>query len=218
MSTTLSSLRSKTRYFLDETATAGVTWLNAELNQYINDAERWLWAELCKVDDSFGLRESTATLVQAQTDYLYPSDIQGRDIRSLYVYTTGSDPWKKVEKGSYEEVLAQGNTQTTYPYKYCPMDGYFKTGPPPDASGYTLRIAYTRQPTAMSADVDTMDSDDEYGALIACQAALLALTRTGGDKTTIEKEFTKLFDAAFSDTGPDDLIQQTPLWKYKEDI
>lgn len=218
MATPLSSLRSKTRYFLDEIAAAGVTWLSAELNGCINDSERWLWSELCKTDDSFGLREGTATLVQAQTDYNYPSDILGRNIRSLHTYTTGTDPYSPVRKGSYEEVIAEGTTQNEYPAKYCCMDGYFKIGPPPDASGYTLRIAYTRQPTAMTQDTDNMDSDDEYAALIACQAALLALTRTGGDKSSIEKEFTKLFDAAFADTGPDDLIQQTPLWKYKEDI
>lgn len=218
MSTTLSSLRSRTRYFLDELASAGVTWLSAELNQYINDAEQWLWSELCKTDDSFGLREGTATLVQAQTEYNYPSDMLGRNVRSLYAYTTGTDPQKKVDKGTYEQVMAEGTSQVEYPYKYCPMDGYFKVGPPPDNSGYTLRIAYTRQPTALSSDVDVMDSDDEYAALIACQAALLALTRTGGDKSAIEKEFTKLFDAAFGNTGPDDLLQQSPLWKYKEDI
>jgi hypothetical protein len=218
MSTTLSSLRSKARYWLDETATAGVTWLNAELNQYINDAEAWLWAELCKTDDSFGLRESTATLVQAQTEYAYPSDILGRNIRALYAYDSSTDPWHKVEKRAYEEVIAEGTTQTEYPYTYCCMDGFFKIGPPADASGFTLRIAYARQPIPMSDDSDTMDSDDEYAALIAIQAALLALTRTGGDKTTLEKEYVKLFDAAFSNTGPDDLLTAEPLYKYKADF
>lgn len=218
MSTSLSQLRSRCRYYLDETASAGVTWLNAELNQYANDMQQWLWSELCKADDSFGLRESTATLVQAQSDYNYPSDILGRNVRSLYVYTTGTDPYTKVEKGTYEEVIAQGSTQTTYPYKYVCMDGYFKVGPPPDASNYTLRIAYTRQPTSLSADGDTMDSDDEYADLIACGMALRALTRTGGDKSTIEKEWKLLYDAALGNTGPDDLLTAKPLYRYKNDI
>ncbi len=218
MATSLSSLRSRTRYFIDETSSSGVTWLSAELNQYINDSQRWLWSELCKTDDSLGLREATATLVQAQTDYNYPSDILGRNIRSLYCYTTSSDPYMKVEKGSYEEVVAEGTTQTERPYKYCCMDGYFKVGPPPDASGYTLKIAYTRQPTEMTSDTDNMDSDDEYAALIACHAALLALTRTGADTKMIEARHAELFNAANADTGPDDLLTAKPLYKYKAEV
>jgi hypothetical protein len=218
MSTTLLQLRTRTRLFLDETAAAGVTWGNTELNQYINDAQQWLWSELCKTDDSFGLREATATLVQAQTDYNYPSDILGRNIRSLYAYGSSTDPWKKVERRTYEEVMAEGTTQTEYPYKYCCMDGFFKVGPPPDASGDTLRIAYTRQPTALSDDGDTMDSDDEYAALIACEAATIALARTGGDKTTIKEEWTKLFDAAFGNTSADDLLTAQPMYRYKSDF
>ncbi len=217
MTTTLASLRSKTRYFLDETASSGVTWLNDELNQYINDAQAWLWAELCKADDSFGLREATATLVQAQADYIYPSDILGSNIRSLYAYSSGGE-WKKVHRKNYEEVIAEGVTQADYPNKYCAMDLYFKVGPPPSAAGYTLRMSYTRKPTEMTQDGSNMDSDDAYGALIACQAALLALTRTGGDKSTIEKEWKKLYDAAIGNTGPDDLLTATPLYRYQNEI
>ena len=218
MSTTLSSLRSKTRYWLDETASSGVTWLNAELNQYINDAEQWLWSELCKTDDSFGLREATTTLVQGQDDYHYPSDILGRNIRALYAYNSSTDPWKKIDKRAYEEVIEEGTTQSAYPYKYCCMDGYFKIGPTPDNSGYSLRIAYTRKPTAISGDADTMDSDDEYASLISAQAALFALARTGGDKSAIEREFKKLLDAAFGNTGPDDLLTCENLYRYKADF
>lgn len=213
MSTTLAQLRSRVRYFLDEAS--AVAWADAELNQYINDAEQWLWSELCKRDDSFGLRESTTTLVQAQTDYNYPSDILGRNIRALYAYTTDSDPRNKVHKDTYEAIMAEGTSQTSYPAKYCCMDGYYKIGPPADASGYTLLVAYTRQPTAMTEDTDTMDSDDEYAALIAAEAALIGLTRTGGDKSGIKAQQEKLFDAAFGNTGPEDLLTATPLFKYK---
>ena len=215
MSTTLATLITKTQRFLDDTD--GDVWGDSELTAHINAAESWLWSELCKRDDSFGMREATATLVQAQTEYNYPSDILGRNIRALYAYTTGTDTRRKVQKGSYEEVVAEGETQTAYPYHYCSMDGYFKIGPPPDDSGYTLKIVYTRKPTAMSDDADTMDSDDDFADLIAAEAALYALTRTGGDKQEIEMQHKKLFDAAFGNTGPDDLLTAYPLYRYQSD-
>lgn len=218
MATTLLQLRGRTRYFLDELATSGVTWLNAELNQYINDAQYWLWSEFCKQDDSFGLREASQTLVSGQTDYNYPSDILGRNLRSMYAYTTTTDPWQKVEKGTYEEVIGQGSSTASYPSKYCCLDGFFKIGPPPDSSGFTVRISYTRMPTVMTSDDENMDSDDIFAELIAAEAAIRALARTGGDASPIKGQHAKLLNAAFGNVGPDDLLTATPLFRYKADF
>lgn len=214
MATTLSSLRSKAQTYLDDTA-ANV-WTAAELNTDINDSERWLWNTLSNADPSFALRESTATLVQAQINYNYPSDILGRNIRALFAYTSGSDPWNKVEKAGLEELVAEGVTQRPYPFKYVSLDGYFQIGPPPDASGYTLRIYYHRKPTAMTQDSDPMDSDDVFAEVIAIGAAINALSRKNGDTSALEAKRKLLYEEAVRAATPEDIYQAKLVWKYKE--
>lgn len=213
MATTLSTLRSAVRRFLDE-STAG-TWSNADLNQYINDSELAMWMDMSEIDPSFGLRESTGTLVQAQTDYLYPTDILGRNIRSLYCYTSSTTTWYKVDHASYSEVIEEGTSQRAYPYKYVCMDGFFKIGPPPDASGYTIRIAYTREPTAMTQDSDSMDSDDCFAEAIAIGAAIRALERTGVDTTALQKRQDKAVNQIIGSTQPNEPRSAKCAWEYK---
>lgn len=215
MATTLSQLRVRTRYYIDELEdTSPVTWTNAELNQYLNDEQRWLWVYLSKQDDSFGLRESTASTVQGQTNYNYPSDILGNSVRSLYAYTTSSDPQTKVQRGSIEEVIAEGITQSNPPVKYACLDGYFQIGPPPDSTVYTLRIYYNRAPTIMSGDSSAMESDDDYAEQIAMGAAVRALRRIGRDTQAMEAKRQELLVEAARSNSSDDFLQVTPAWKY----
>lgn len=215
MSTTLTQLRNRTRIFLDDTTTNN--WSSDDLDIYINEAESSLWQKLCEYDSSFGLRESTATLVESQVDYTYPEDILGRNVWSLFSYLTSTGIWYRVTRKNYDQVIDEGMTARDYPRAYCCMDGFFKIGPPPTSAGYSLRLAYTRQPTAMSADASPMDSDDEYKELIACDAALRALERKGGDTKTFELLTTRkaelLADAVRSIT-PNDLQQTYPSWRY----
>jgi len=215
MATTLAQLRTRVRYFVRDPDSK--TFLDAELDIYINEAQLEVAAFLCKNEGDFLLREATTTLTQAQVDYHYPSDIFGRNIRALYVY--GADPtcYVKVERGTLEEVYATGMTQDTYPTKYVCLDGYFKVGPPPDSSGYTMMIAYIRQPTALVSGADVMDADDEFKELIAVSAALRAMEPRGG-KESIEflaaRQQSLLVEAARLITK-EDLIQGYLAWEYQ---
>ena len=214
MSTTLAQLRARTRYYIDETDdTTPVTWTNAELNQYLNDEQRWLWVFLSKQDDSFGLREGTASSVQAQTNYNYPSDILGNSIRALYRYTSSTDPQIKMDRVSIEDVVAEGITQST-PAKYACLDDYFQIGPPPDSTTYTFRIYYNRAPTTMSADGSNMESDDDYAEQIAMGAAVRALRRIGRDPSLIEQKRQELLSEAARSNSADDFLTAKLAWKY----
>jgi hypothetical protein len=215
MATTLQQLRVRTRYFIDEMEdTTPVTWTNAELNQYLNDEQRWLWVYLSKQDDSFGLRESTMTTVDGQANYVYPSDILGNSIRALYAYVTGDSPQHKVKRGSIEEVAEQGIYRSNPPEKYACLDGYFQVGPPSNDAGYTLRIYYNRAPTQMTTDGSNMESDDDYAEQIAMGAAVRALRRIGRDTQAIEVKRQELLQEAARSNSADDLMQVSPAWKY----
>jgi hypothetical protein len=215
MATTLAQLRARTRYYIDETEdTSPVTWTNAELNQYLNDEQRYLWSTLSKADDQFGLREATASTVQGQTDYVYPSDILGNSVRALYAYTTSSDPQEKVTRGSLEEVFAEGTAQGNPPKRYACLDGYFKVGPPPDSTVYTFLMQYTRVPTTMTVDGSNMDTDDDYAEHIAMGAATRALRRIGRDPGLIEQKRQELLQEAIRSNSPDDFLTAKPAWKY----
>jgi len=214
MTTTLAQLRARTRYFIDELEdTSPVTWTNAELKQYINDEQRWLWVYLSKQDDAFGLREATRSTVQAQTNYLYPSDILGNSIRAIYRYTSDTDPQVKMNRGSIEEVVEEGITQDA-PIRYACLDGYFQLGPPPGSTVYTLRIYYNRAPTLLSADSDTMESDDDYAEQIAMGAAVRALRRIGRDTQALEVKRQELLQEAARSNSADDFLQMKPVGKY----
>lgn len=212
MSVTLADLRSRVRYYLDDLD--GQTWSADELNGYINDAERWMWNTLSNADPSFGLREATATLVEGQNSYVYPSDILGRNVRALYVYAAGSGAWKKVEKCGLEELVSAGFDPAPYPEKYTCLDGYFQVAPTPDASGYTMRMYYHRRPTQMSQDSDNMDSDDCFADLIAVDAAIRALARTGGDASVLTARKAQLHEEAIRAATPEDIYQAKVVWKY----
>ena len=214
MTTTVAQLRARTRYYIDEIEdTSPVTWTNAELLQYLNDEQRWLWVYLSKQDDAFGLRESTASTVQGQTNYVYPSDILGNSIRSLYLYTTSTDPQVKMLRGSIEEVVEEGITQDA-PRKYACLDGYFQVGPPPDSTVYTMRIYYNRAPTLMTVDGSNMESDDDYAEQIAMGAAVRALRRIGRDTKALEDKRAELLQEAARSNSADDFLTIKPAGKY----
>lgn len=215
MATTLSQLRLRTRYYIDELEdTSPVTWQNVELNQYLNDEQRSLWVYLSKQDDSFGLRESTTATVDGQSNYNYPSDILGNSIRALYAYATGDSPQVKVKRASIEEVVELGISTNNPPDKYACLDGYIQIGPPSSGTGYTLRMYYNRAPTQMTSDSPNMETDDDYAEQIAMGAAVRALRRIGRDTAAMEAKRQELLQEAARSNSADDLMQASPAWRY----
>lgn len=214
MSVTLSDLKTRIRYLLRDTTS--LTFADAELLLCINESQNETAAFLCKQEGDFLLREATATLVDGQTDYPYPADIFGRNIRALFVYGTDPTLYRKIERATLEEVYEEGMVKAAYPRKYCCLDAYFKLSPPPDDSEKTLRIDYIRQPTALAADADPMDADDEFKELVCVSAALRALEPRGG-KESIEilaqRQVALMAEAARLITK-EDILQAKLAWKY----
>jgi hypothetical protein len=174
-----------------------------------------LWLDMCETDPSFGLRESTTSLGSGVADYMYPSDILGRNVVNLYWYGTSSgEPWKKVRPGSYDEVVDEGVVIGS-PNVYCCMDGFFKLGPPGGTDSITLRIAYTRRPTTLVNGSDEMDSDDAFAEAIAIGAAIRALERTGVDISPLEKRQSKAIQAALGATQPNEPRFARQVWHYR---
>lgn len=214
MATTLTQLLAATRRFLDE-ASAG-TWTDADLTQYINDSQQQLWLDMCETDPSFGLRESLGTMGSGVSDYLYPSDILGRNVVALYVYGTGTGvTYSKVSAASYDEVIAEGTILSDFPNVYCCMDGFLKIGPPGGTSQNLMRMAYTRRCTTLSNGSDEMDSDDCFAEAIAIGAAIRALERTGVDIAFLEKRQAKALQAAVGATQPNEPRYARQVWNYK---
>lgn len=212
MSTTLATLRTKTRINLDDAS--GLNWSDAIIDSHINDALRAIWTLLCDSDEAFGQREATATMVDGQADYPFPADIFGRRIRALYAYDAATDDWSEIKKAGLEEVVEEGMTKVDSPYRFCTLDGYLKLGPPPGSAANTLRIFYTRQPTVLTAATDTMDADDEYAEAIACDAAIRARLPKGGDVTALTMKKAELMAEAQKSVMSDALLQAKMVWNY----
>jgi hypothetical protein len=212
---TLEQLRTRVRLFIRDPNANTVP--NAEIDQCVNDALRDTASFLSKQEGDFLLREATSVLVNAQVDYTYPADIFGRNIRALWTYApSGATSYCKVERATLEEVFSLGTRSAVYPTKYCCLDGYFKIGPPPDASGYLLRINYIRQPTVMTNPGDNMDADDEFKELIAVSAAIRALEPRGGVESIqmLTARQQALMTEAARLITKEDTIQAYPAWKY----
>lgn len=220
MATTLAQLRARVRLYVNEplvgTATDGVTFGNAEIDQNVNNAQRFLWQTLCKSDSSFGLREAIAATIQGQTDYSYPSDILGRNIRALFMVATAdaTGTLEKIEKDTVENVLALGMDEDS-PERYVCLDGYFKVGPPPDAEGYTFHIFYSKDPATLATGTDEMDSDDELADIIALDAAIQCLRRVNANVDHLTQRYSDLVNEAVNSMTADDMVASEPAPDYR---
>lgn len=216
MATTLANLRTRVRYNIKDTD--ATTWTNAEVDQRINDAERKLWAKLAKDDPSFGLREATFSFAQADENIAYPTDILGRQIHALYVYAASTDPKIEVKRGSLQQVMGEGTTQTEHPWFWTPLDGYYKIGPPKDATTYTGQVFYTRKPTAMTDAANNMDSPDELAEAIAIEAAIECFVPRGLDVKFLQLAFEREWVAAVQAMTVEGLLTAEVLDNYKEEF
>jgi len=172
--------------------------------------------DLAESNPSFGLREAYATLVQGQTDYPYPLDILGRNVRELWTYDAATNDWYQINQASFQEVTGLGKTQNMYPALYTCLDGFFKVGPPPDASGWLLRIVYGIKPTAMTvgSDADVMSSEDFMAEAIAVGAAIRTLEPTGVDIAFLEKRQLKAMSQILGAIQENEPRQAYLAWKY----
>ena len=192
MSTTLSTLRTRVRRYLDE-PTPG-RWTNVNLNAYINEGIQFAQAEVDKANPDYFLREATFTAADGITEAALPSTILGHRIRSLHFFngsTIASGEPDRVTPGQLEWIH-QNQYYSGIPLSYYPFAGYIVWAPATEKTS-TFKYIYAKKEVDLSADTDTVGAiSDEYTDIIALYAAIMAKESkeipTGGLRALLERK------------------------------
>ena len=175
MSTTLSTLRTRVRRYLDE-STAD-RWSNTDLNAYINEGIRFAQAEVDRANPDFFLRECTFTASAGTTEAALPSGILGHRIRNMWVFPSSivaTGMAYRSTPGQLEWIIQNQFYSGTHPESYYSYAGYM-TWAPMISSTSTFKFIYSKKESDLSADTDTVDAiSDEYTDIIALYAAVMA--------------------------------------------
>lgn len=203
MAKTLAQIRAKVRYYIDELEDSSpVTWQNAELNAYINDAQDFLLSEMMKVNPDYSLYRGTTSTVASQAAYTPPSDIYGNKLRGLWGYVSAaSDRWE-IQYKSNDTIMGLQHI-TGRPRYYTIIDGGIVLAPKPD-SVYTLEMWYTARPIELALDSSNSWFKDEEVEAIAAWAAIKALNRIDRDATKVVKQLDILMSQIKANISQDD--------------
>jgi hypothetical protein len=209
---TLEQIRAKTRYYIDETDdTTPTTWQNAELNEYINDAQIFVLSEMVKVNPDYGLTRATASTVAATSTYVMPADLFGNKFRGAWRYSSTTGNRVELQYKSNDTIMAGQHLQGP-PIYYTFIDPSLVLAPIPDGV-YTLEMWYTARPTTLSSDSDNCWFKDEEVEALAAWAAIKALNRIDRDPTKVAKTLDVLMSQIKANITPDDnlVIEYAPL-------
>lgn len=185
---TRADIRSKARKKLGETT--GVFWLDAEINGWMEDAQKDIvWrAKLKKTQGTFTTLTDTSRYVVSA---ILPNCL--RILGKVWIYDSSESKWRKVDYISEESLNVQypdwPNAAATRPILYTEdMDkDYFEFYPKPYAAcvgtNY-VRVDYCSMPLAMTSDSSAPDLDLKgvlHGAVIDWVVATGFESRGYGD-------------------------------------
>jgi len=175
MSTTLSTLRTRVRRYLDESSAD--RWSNTDLNAYINEGIRFAQAEVDRANPDYFLRESTFTASAGTTEAALPSTVFGHRIRNIWCFPSSVSATglpHRVSPGQFEWIAQNQYYSASYPESYYSFAGYIVWAPMLSSTA-TLKYVYAKKEADLSADTDTIDAiSDEYTDIISIYAAILA--------------------------------------------
>ena len=129
MSTTLSTLRARTRRYLDETTAD--RWTDTAVDAYVNEGIRFAQSEIDMANPDYFLRESTFTAAGGTSEAAFPSTIYGHKIRNVQLYedsTTATGMPYRLQPGQLEWIY-QNQHYSGRPEVYYPFAGYMIWGP-----------------------------------------------------------------------------------------
>ena len=211
MSTSLSTLLTQTRDYLDE-STAG-RWTEAELRRYINQGLRQVQSQIQAANEDYFLRVETASAASGTYELAFPSDIWGNKLRAVYYYqdkgTAASGTPYKVPPTSLEAVYDNLNV-SGIPGGYAYHAGYIRWAPILDTQG-TFRFIYALKETAFATD-GSDDSDnlgqiaDEHTDCIALYAAIMARGKVGAPTKELTDMYKTRMQQIMNDVTPNDPI------------
>ena len=187
MTTSLSTLRTKTRDYLDESSAD--RWTDAEVTRYINSAILWLQGMIERANSDWFLRVETFTAAAGASGAAFPSDVWGNKIRSMWCYpnsTQATGQGYRVAPGQLDWIMQNLHSSGDYPYHYAMHAGYLRWAPMIQYDS-TFRYIYAKKETPLAADADLMDRiEDEHADLVAMYAAKIAFEKVGANTVFLE--------------------------------
>ena len=202
MSTSLTTLLTKTRDLLDETTADRFT--DAELTRYVNQGLRQVQSQIQTANEDYFLRVETATAAKGSYELAFPADIWGNKLRGLWYYdntVSASGTPYRVEPSSLEDVYANLNLTGT-PTSYTYHAGFLRWCPVLTNIG-TFRFIYAMKETELSAGTDTLGQvADEHTDCISLYAAILARTRIGADTKQLYDFYNQRMNQIMNDVQP----------------
>lgn len=170
MATALSVLEQRVQTLYDVSGSAVLS--SAELDQFINDAYRTLWAMVVAINKDFRITTLPFTLASGQQSQAFPTDFM--EIRFVRL-NPGTDNQIYLSKAGAKT----GSQQWDRSYR--PAGTAVIIEPIQRAAG-AYALDYVPQPPVLVAPNDTLDAElDQFSDFIAYHAATIALVREEAD-------------------------------------
>lgn len=207
MSTSLSSLLTQTRDYLDESSADRFT--DAELTRYINQGLRQVQSQIQAANEDYFLRVEVATASAGTYELAFPADIWGNKLRALWFYentVSATGAGYRVEPDSLENVYANIHVSGR-PSAYTYHAGFLRWAPMLSSTS-TFRFVYALKETALSTAGDTIGQvADEHTDCIALYAAIQARGRIGADTRSLADMYKMRMQQITNDVQPTDPIR-----------
>ena len=175
MSTSLLTLRTRTRRYLNEVTAS--RWTDAELTAFVNEGIRFTQSEIDRANPDYFLRVTTFTASAGSYQAALPSTIWGHRLRNVQFYENSTVPTglpTRVQPGQLEWIY-QNQHYAGVPKVYYPLAGYLLWAPLLQYDS-VFRFIYAKKENDLVDDVDPVDAiSDEYTDIIAIYAAILAM-------------------------------------------
>lgn len=208
MSTSLSTLLTQTRDYLDESAADRFS--QAELRRYVNQGMRQVQSQIQQANEDYFLRVEVATAASGSYELAFPADIWGNKLRALWYYentVSASGVGYRVEPDSLENVYANIHVSGR-PSCYTYHAGFLRWAPMLQYNS-TFRFVYAMKETEFATD-GSADSNnlgqiaDEHTDCIALYAAILARLKIGAPVTDMYALYNQRMRQIMDDVQPTD--------------
>lgn len=213
MSTSLATLLTQTRDYIDETTAS--RWTDAELTRYVNQGLNQVQSQIQAANEDYFLRVEVATAAAGAYELAFPSNIWGNKMRAVYYYensTVATGVGYKVPPASLEQVYDNLDASGR-PAGYTNHAGFLRWAPLLQYTG-TFRFIYALKETALSATAQNLAQiADEHTDCIALYAGIMARQKVGAPTKELADTYKYRMGQILNDVQPTDPVTfyQTPI-------
>lgn len=214
MSTSLATLLTQTRDYIDESSAS--RWTDAELTRYVNQGLNQVQSQIQAANEDYFLRVETATAAAGEKELSFPSSIWGNKLRAVYCYpnsTVASGTPYKVPPASLEQVYDNLDASATAPGGYTHHAGFIRWAPLLTYAS-CFRFVYALKETALSATAQNLAQiADEHTDCIALYAGIMARQKVGAPTKELSEMYRLRMGQILNDVQPTDPVTfyQTPI-------